>query len=157
MSNRIDVALGERLIALRERVVANFSAGNWEELGLLTGHSETISNHYRLLRSLHFGDEDYGGNALSVLRIIVEDDPQTLPIIERYLDKQFPGESQYISAKPSERKITFAPHVFHVPDAHVELDLVAVMMPFNAEFNPVHDAMKEACAANGMRCQRVDD
>lgn len=155
--NRIDVALGERIIALRERVVANFDAGNWEELGLLTGHSDTVNNHHRLMRSLSWGDEDYAGNALSVLKSIIEDEPRTLPIIEAYLDKHFPGESQYISAKPAERKITFAPNVFQVPDGYVELDLVAVMMPFTMESNATHAAIKGACTLNGMRCQRVDD
>jgi len=154
---KMDVALGNRIIALRERVVANFDAGNWEELGLLTGHSNAINGHHRLLRSLSWNDEDYGGNALSVLKDIIDDDPNTLPIIEGYLDKTFPGESHFISAKPAERKITFAPHVFQVPDGYVELDLVAVMMPFSAGFNPVHAAIKEACTANGLRCQRVDD
>ncbi len=76
----IDQALGQRLIELRARVIANFDAGNWEELGLLTGHSDTINRHPRLLRSLSWGDEDYDGNVLTVLRRIVESDPRTLPI-----------------------------------------------------------------------------
>jgi hypothetical protein len=153
----IDVALGNRIITLRERVVANFDAGNWEELGLLTSHSDTINHHHRLLRSLHWNDEDYAGNALTVLRRIVEDDPRTLPIIEAYLDDKFPGESHYVSAKPAERKITFAPHVFQVPEGYVELDLAAVMMPFSMDFSAVHAAIRDACAANNLRCQRVDD
>jgi hypothetical protein len=67
----------------------------------------------------------------------------TLPVIERYLDEKYPGESHFISAKPAERKITFAPHVFRVPEeAYPELDLVAVMMPFDAAFNPVHEATR---------------
>src|SRR4051794_22295566 len=112
----MDVATGNRLISLRERIVANFNQGNWEELGLLTGHSETISGHPRLFRSLDWGDEDYAGNALTVLRRIVEKDARALPVIESYLDQKFPGESIFISAKPAERKITFAPNVFQVPE-----------------------------------------
>jgi hypothetical protein len=92
-----------------------------------------------------------------VIRRIVEQDPRTFPVIESYLDKKFPGESHYISAKPSERKITFAPNVFQVPDGYVELDLAAVMMPFAAEFSAVHEAIKRACATNGLRCLRADD
>ena len=66
----MDLALGKRLIALRERVVAHFDAGNWEELGLLTGTTRIIDGHHRLLRSLSWGDEDYSGNVLSVLKEI---------------------------------------------------------------------------------------
>jgi hypothetical protein len=153
----VDLALGNRLIELRERVVASFDAGNWEEVGLLTGATDIINNHHRLLRSLSWGDEDYAGNALSVLRSIVENDARALPIIESYVDKVFPGEAHYISAKPAERRITFAPHVFAVPDGYVELDLVSVMMPFDKAFDPVHETIKKACAANGLRCLRVDD
>jgi nucleoside 2-deoxyribosyltransferase len=153
----LDVALGNRIIGLRERVVANFDAGNWEELGLLTGGSDLVDGHHRLLRSLSWGDEDYAGNALSVLREIIERDMRTLPVIESYLDEKFPGEAHYISAKPAERKITFAPHVFQVPDGYVELDLASVMMPFAKEFAPTHEAIKRGCKTNGLRCQRVDD
>jgi hypothetical protein len=153
----MDVALGHRLIDMREKIVSNFDHSDWEEIGLLTGCSEIINRHPRLLRSLSWQDEDYAGNVLSVLRRIVEQDPRTFPVIESYLDKKFPSEAHYISAKPSERKITFAPNVFQVPDGYVELDLAAVMMPFATEFNPVHEVIKRACAANGLRCLRADD
>ena len=67
-------------------------------------------------------------------------------------------EGQYISAKPSERKITFAPSVFTIPESTViESDLAAVMMPFKAEFDPVHEGIRRACQAAGFRCLRVDD
>ena len=49
---QIDTKTGERLLALRARVVANFANGNWEELGLLTGSTALITKHERLLRSL---------------------------------------------------------------------------------------------------------
>jgi AbiJ N-terminal domain 5 len=153
----VDTDLGNRLIELRARIVDKFDAGNWEEIGLLTGATELITDHPRLLRSLSWGDEDYAGNVLTVLRRIVEQDPHTLPIIEAYLDKNFPIDSTYISAKPSERRITFAPYVFQVPDAYVELDLVAVMMPFSMEFTSVYEAIRQATSRCGLRCLRADD
>lgn len=153
----MDTALGNRLIELRARIVDGFDAGNWEEIGLLTGATELITCHSRLLRSLSWGDEDYAGNVLTVLRRIVERDPRTLPIIEAYLDKHFPAESTYVSAKPSERRITFAPYVFQVPDVYVELDLVAVMMPFSMEFTRVYEAIKRATSECSLRCLRADD
>jgi hypothetical protein len=42
------------------------------------------------------------------------------------------------------------------PEA-VEPSLVAVMMPFAAEFDPVYDTLRDAAAAAGLRCRRADD
>jgi hypothetical protein len=153
----MDKALGNKLIDLRARIVEGFDGENWEELGLLTGATDLIMGHYRLLRSLGFGDEDYAGHALTVLRQIVEADLRNLPIIEEYLDRNFPRESTYISAKPSQRRITFAPNAFQVPDGYAELDLVAVMMPFSMEFTGVYEAIKQACLSSSLRCLRADD
>jgi hypothetical protein len=154
---QMDTALGNRLIELRARIVSGFDAGNWEETGLLTGASDVIEDHPRLLRSLAWGDEDYAGNVLTVLRQMVDRNPHSLSVLEAYLDKNFPTESTYLSAKPSERRITFAPYVFQVPDGYVELDLVAVMMPFSSEFSSVYNAVKEAGRTCKLRCLRADD
>jgi hypothetical protein len=153
----MDIDLGNRLIKLRAQIVDGFDAGNWEELGLLTGTTDLIMQHPRLLRSLSWGDEDYAGNVLSVLRNVVEQNPNVLQIIEDYLYQNFPTESTYISAKPSERRITFAPYVFQIPDANVESDLVTVMMPFSMEFNNVYEAIKDATSKCDLRCLRADD
>jgi hypothetical protein len=153
----VDVATGQRIIDLRARIAPNFSESDWHELGLLTGASRFIDGHDRLLRSLSWGDDDYDGNVLDVLKDIVTSNPQALPVIESYLDRKFPGGGQYVSAKPSERKITFAPNVFQVPDAYVELDLVAVMMPFSREFDPVYAAIGGACQAAALRWLRADN
>lgn len=153
----MDAEFGRRLIELQERIVSHFRSENWEEIGVLTGCSEIIDSHPRLLRSLSWGDEDYAENALKVLRRIVEQNPSNLPVIQHYLDRKFPGEEHYISAKPSERKITFAPNVFKVPDGSVELDLAAIMMPFAAEFDPVYGAIQRACNSIGLRSLRADD
>jgi len=108
----MDKKLGKRILDLRERIVSNFDAGDWEEIGFITGHSAIIDGHPRLLRSLSWGDEDYSGNALNVVGSLAEKDPDTLNEIEKLLDRKYPGESHFISAKQSPRKITFAPHVF---------------------------------------------
>lgn len=154
----VDYDLGKRILALRERVVAEFDAGDWEEVGLLTGHSDLISGHPRLLRSLSWGDEDYTANALTIIKRIAEQDESAFTVFEKHVAEKYPEESQFISAKPSERKITFAPNVFQVPEiTTIENDLVAVMMPFNASFNSVHEGIRRACGAAGYRCFRVDD
>ena len=88
---------------------------------------------------------------------MVEEDPKVVGVIESYLDKHFPGEGTYVSAKPAQRRITFAPYVFNVPDSAVELDLVAVMMPFSMEFDRVYKAVKSAAKSSSLRCLRADD
>lgn len=154
----VDYGLGKRILALREKVVAEFDAGDWEEVGLLTGFSEQISKHPRLLRSLAWGDEDYAGNALTIIKRIAEQDENAFEIFEKHVTEKYPEESQFVSAKPSERKITFAPNVFQIPEnTTIETDLVAVMMPFNAAFNAAHEGIRRACVAAGYRCLRVDD
>lgn len=154
----IEFSLGKRVLALRGRVVAEFNSSDWHEIGLLTGYSDMISNHRRLLRSLSFGDEDYAGNALEVIKRIAEQDESAFEVFEQFVAEKYPGEGQYISAKPSERKITFAPNVFQLPESpDIERDLVAVMMPFKAEFDPVHTGIRQACLQAGYRCLRVDD
>jgi hypothetical protein len=154
----MDQARGQKIVSLGQRIVAGFNRGNWEEIGLLTGHSETISSYPRLLRSLDWGDPDYSGNVLGFLRQIAEDDPKAFREFERYVESKFPDESEeYISSKPAGRRITFAPNVFEVPDLSVEPDLVAVMMPLSEEFTRVHQAIARACKSAGFRCLRADD
>lgn len=154
----ISYELGQRILALREAIVAHFDANDWDEVGLLTGFSDPIHSHPRLLRSLSFGDEDYAGCALAMIRKIAESDANAFETFERHAYSKYPGETHYVSAKPSERKITFAPSVFQVPQSPtVEPDLVALMMPFDAAFGPVNDAVKRAATSAGLRCLRVDD
>ena len=120
----MDNALAIRVLALRDRIVAHFNAGDWEAAGLLTGHGPIINTHPRLLRSLSWGDEDYAGSVLTVLRCIAEEDPSALDKFDSLLDRQYPEESHFVSAKPSPKRLTFAPHVFQVPESMtVERDL----------------------------------
>ena len=49
------------------------------------------------------------------------------------------------------------PTVFTLPSVSAEPNLVSVMMPFEASFNPVYEAIKAACRAASFDCKRVDD
>lgn len=52
----------------------------------------------------------------------------------------------------------FAPQVFSFPvESPREPSLVAVMMPFGGEFNPVYASIKEAVEGLGLSCHRADD
>src|SRR6185312_11340551 len=49
------------------------------------------------------------------------------------------------------------PHVFRLPNAKVEADLVSVMMPFDAGFDKVYEAIGKACVRCDLRYQRADN
>ena len=55
------------------------------------------------------------------------------------------------------RTITFSPAVFSVPEKEQERNLVAVMMPFSAEYSKVYEAIKGACKDADLSCYRADD
>ncbi len=153
----MDLEQGQRILKIRERIVSNFTNEHWQEIGLLTGFSDLINGHQRLLRSLSWGDEDYSGNVLNVITGIASQNVHALNVFENYLDEKFEEETHYISAKPSERKITFAPSVFEIPNTPLEPDLVAVMMPFDAALTSVYQTIQNACAHTGYRALRADN
>src|SRR5215213_3390344 len=95
-TGHMDQELGKRLVALKRLIVANFNSGHWQELALLTGQSQAIVRHPRLLRSLGFGDDDYEGNVVVVLRQIAEADPHAIDMIEDYVSEHFPDASEYV-------------------------------------------------------------
>jgi len=48
------------VLALKRAIEATFDREKWMELGYLTHSIEIIETHPRLLRSLYWGDPDYG-------------------------------------------------------------------------------------------------
>ncbi len=148
---------GQRILKLKDRIIANFTGENWSELGLLTGFYDLIKNHSRLLRSLSWGDEDYSDNVLNIITEMVAKNNSILDAIDIYLNSKFEDESLYVSARPAERKITFAPNVFEVPNTNIETDLVAVMMSFDASMVTTYEAIKKSSVNTGYRVRRADD
>jgi hypothetical protein len=49
------------------------------------------------------------------------------------------------------------PKVFDLSDEPIDEELVAVMIPFEAAFNPVYEALQTAIGEVGMTCRRADD
>lgn len=50
------------------------------------------------------------------------------------------------------------PTVFQLPEhENIEPTLASAMMPFDAGFNPVYDAIRRAAEVAGFRCRRADD
>lgn len=147
------------LISLKNRIVDEFLAEHWHEVGVLTNCDDLVDGHDRLLRSLHWRDPDYAGNALSVLKSIVERSNNNLKIIAQYLNEKFPPKGINISSNPKGGKsILFIPQVFQIPDDDaVDHQLVSVMMPFQAQFSPVYEAIQGAIVSAGCRCERADN
>lgn len=154
-----DTVTPRQIITLKDRIVATFNQGNWVEIGLLTDCKDVVENHPRLLRSLSFCDDDYDGNALWAVEAIVSRNPANYSELLRYLDLRYPDDSGLnISSAPGEGpKIVFQPNVFSVPAEQPDPNLLSAMMPFDASFRGVHQAIVAAAGVNGMTCQRVDD
>lgn len=53
--------------------------------------------------------------------------------------------------------ITCSPTVFSIPSCEQDPTLVALMMPFDAKFDKVSKAIKDAANQLSLKCQRVDD
>ena len=63
---RNDVNANKVILAVVNAIEAKFSRADWIELGMLTDSRDAIENHGRLLRSLHWGDDDYRACILDV-------------------------------------------------------------------------------------------
>jgi len=58
----------------------------------------------------------------------------------------------------NQQKRAISPKVFSLEAAYSQYEnIVSIMMPFNAEFNPIYTALQEATAAAGFSCVRADD
>lgn len=153
---------GRLLVDLKNKISPSFSSSEWLELGTITDCFELVDSHHRLLQSLRFNDDDYEGHVLSVLRQMVQQDPDNLVKIQDYVRRVHRGKApesgdDISSHKEPGRRIVFAPSVFNVPDGDPDPNLVAVMMPFDAAFNPVFTAITKACFVTDFDWQRADD
>lgn len=146
-----------RLLLLKRTIHEKFSETNWRELGLLTQSSDIVEKHGRLLRSLYFGDDDYESCVIEVLEKIVRLDNKNLDIIENYVIEISNGENGVPDAPAVFNRYVCAPGVFKIPERGVDQKLVALMMPFDAQFIPISNAIKEAVGGLGLICKRVDD
>lgn len=155
---KIDSDIGRQIVALKRQIVDGFNESHWQELGMLTGHSDAINRHPRLLRSWRFGDEDYEGHVLTVLRDMINHDLKNINVITEFVQSKCPEAGEFISSADNNvRRIVFSPSVFNVPDGDVNYDLASAMMPFSGAFTAVYEAIQSACSTNSIDCQRADD
>ncbi len=89
---------------------------------------------------------------------IIENDRENLSTIEEMVVEKRGEVGENISTAPSKgRPIVFTPSVFEVPDEGVDASLVAVMMPFQPQFEPVFAAIASAAKRSAGRAVRVKD
>jgi hypothetical protein len=69
------------ILALKRALENTFDESDWKELGYTTNTHEWISTHPRLLRSLRWGDPDYGGHVLDAIERILDTDPANLQVL----------------------------------------------------------------------------
>lgn len=60
-------------LAVGRCIIATADYGTWNELALLTDTQERVDNHPRLIRSLHFGDDDYDGHVLDLVPVLLHE------------------------------------------------------------------------------------
>jgi hypothetical protein len=73
------------ILALQKAIKATFDDTRWHELGYLLGKHDMIAGHDRLLRSLHWGDDDYGGCIFTVLPDLLESDFRNFQTVEEFV------------------------------------------------------------------------
>lgn len=149
---------GRQLIALKHQVVSGFSESNWRELGAITEMLDEVNRHSRLLRSLSWGDDDYEGHALQMLKDMIDARPDNYPLMLDYISRTCPEGGEFISCTDEgARRIVFSPMVFSVPAEKPDVNLVSAMMSFDPVLQPVYQVIKSAAEAVGFTCKRADD
>ena len=71
-------------MAIAKAIEATFSSSEWTEIGLLTATDDYINHHPRLLRSLHWGDDDYKGHVMDAVSRMLDTDPHNLRRLVEY-------------------------------------------------------------------------
>lgn len=154
----IDKETGYKIIELKDKIVQNFTKSHWQELGMIIGLWDVITKHDRLLRSLSFGDDDYEGNVIEVLKQFEERHRGIMVEVEKYIHTKFSDTNIVnVSSEPQAKSIVFTPGVFKIPDEKVDENLVSVMMPFSKEYDDVYAHIKSACSSLWLECKRADD
>lgn len=89
---------GPLMLAMQRAILAEFNSTDWHELGYLTGCHDYIRGHARLLRSLGFGDDDYGTCIFQALEHFVNNDTRALvavidhPKVRPHLEREQPAK-----------------------------------------------------------------
>lgn len=102
------------IIALKRAMETTMDESKWKEIGYLTNTIEWIAGHPRLLRSLHWGDEDYASHVIDAIEHILDQDPANLQVL---LD--FDGIGEWMRTNAADVYAAFYP-VAHAAPAGIE-------------------------------------
>ncbi len=69
------------ILALKRAMEASLDVSDWKELGYATDTADWITSHPRLLRSLQWGDSDYGGHVIDAIEYMLNQDPANLQVL----------------------------------------------------------------------------
>jgi hypothetical protein len=69
------------VLVLKRAIEATFRADDWKEVGYATNTVDFIQGHPRLLRSLSWGDDDYGEHVFTAIEAIMDEDPKNLEVL----------------------------------------------------------------------------
>ena len=143
-----------RLLRLKKAICEKFTESNWEEMGLVVGCKQIINSEDRLYRSLSFGDPDYEGHVISVLERIARTDVGLIDEVEKYVLNKISSDNL---GDIYTEGVICKPTVFSIPTEPVDPKLIALMIPFSAEFDLITRAIKGVSIECGMTCERADD
>lgn len=76
----------KKVSVISKYAIESFNEGDWLTLGQITGKVKEITSHARLLRSLSFGDDDYGFCVAEVLDSIFSKNPSLIPEVVDHFD-----------------------------------------------------------------------
>lgn len=65
---------GSLILALKRAIACEFTVEDWKDFGYLSGQADYINGHDRLIRSLHWKDDDYGRCVLQALEYFFQYD-----------------------------------------------------------------------------------
>ncbi len=85
------------ILLIKKAIEATFDSDDWKEIGYSTDTIEWIQEHPRLLRSLTWNDDDYGGHVFDAIGHILEQNPDNLETllnhegVENWIKKHEPS------------------------------------------------------------------
>ncbi|MBQ23885.1 abortive infection family protein [Alcanivorax sp.] len=113
---------GKVVLALQKAIVETFDAADWKEVGYKAGQIDYIRGHSRLLRSLSWGDDDYGSCVFQAIEFLLNDDVENLQCFlenEKAADWLWSNHSalmREIGLKPEGLAPTFVPPTLSARD-----------------------------------------
>ena len=102
----------KKIAVISKYVQESFSESDWYALGQLTGQLDKVTKHSRLLRSLSFGDDDYG---LCVAEILGSIFSENVEAIGEVID-HFDIDLWYQQKSPEKYQTLFVAHAVRAAD-----------------------------------------